>query len=117
MNRPTWQASALRDWQVTATGVTVTARDGYLLWSIPEGANVELFSRDPDEYHDPGGWGWTAVTIEWEDGECRASVMRKCRGCDGTIETVTDYTWVPGQGDWVRTYDRTHDSYAAATGY
>lgn len=115
MNRPTWQASALRDWQATATGVTVTARDGYMVWSISENGSLELFSTDPDEYHDPGGWGWTAVTIEWEDGECRASVMRKRCGCDGTIETVTDYTWIAG--DWSRTYDRTRDSYAEAMGY
>lgn len=112
---PTWQASALRDWRVNADGATLTARDGYLLWSIPDGADVELFSRDPDEYCDPGGWGWTSVTVGWEDGECRATVTRRCGDCDGVVETVTDYAW--RASGWDRTYDRTHDQYAAAAGY
>lgn len=115
MMLPTWQASAFRDWQVTATGVTVTARDGYLAWSTAENGSLELFSRDPDESCGPGGWGWTLVTIGWEDGGCRATVTRRCGDCDGVRETVTDYEW--RAGDWHRTYDRTRDQYAEASGY
>lgn len=114
---PTWQASAMRTWQVTVHSATVTARDGYFEWAIAEGGSLELFSRDTAECHDPGGWGWTAVMVEWEDGECRACVTRRTGDCDGTIETVTDYTWVPGKADWIRTYDRTSDERAAAMGY
>lgn len=115
MMLPTWQTSAHRGWQVTASGATVTARDGYLEWEVADNGSLELFSRDLEDSHDAGGWGWTAVAIGWEDGWCRTTVTRRCGDCDGVTETVTDYEW--RAGEWHRTYDRTRDTYAEAAGY